>query len=94
MSRKDPANFGSAFADGKSPPDAPETGFTEAAGRFSVVMPERVILALLRSESDRHAKPENEGDLRRFLMHFIDPMITEDERESYVTSFQRTPPVP
>lgn len=93
MSRKDPANFGSTFADGKFPPDAPEPGFTEAAGRFSVVMPERVILALLRSESDRLAKPENVDDLREFFMHFFDPMISEDERESYVTSFQRTPPV-
>ncbi|MCZ6868110.1 MAG: hypothetical protein O7G84_01240 [Gammaproteobacteria bacterium] len=92
--RKDPANLGGTFENDKFPPDDPVLDFEQAAGAHSVVMPERVILALLRSETDRLSNLANVGELRRFFSFFFDPMITEDERESYITSFQRTPPVP
>jgi hypothetical protein len=90
MSRKDPANFGTVVSEEKCPPDTP---IAVAAGRYSVVMPERVILALLRSEVARLSDTANAADLLRFFMHFFDPMITEVERNSYVTNFQRQPPV-
>lgn len=93
-SRKDPANFGTVVSEEKFPPTDPEPTFDVAAGRYSVVMPERVILALLRTEVDRLAKPENEPDLRRFFEHFYDPMISAEERDSYITNFQRQPPLP
>lgn len=93
MSRKDPSNFGTAVSEEKLPPDTPKEPFEVAAGRFSVVMPERVILALLRSEVDRLANPDNGDDLRRFFNHFFDPMISNKERESYIVNFQRQPPV-
>ncbi len=92
MSRKDPRNFGTELSEEKSPPNAPTLDHQVAAGRFSVVMPERVILFLLRQESARLAKAENEADLRRFFEHFFDPMISTAERESYVHNFQREPP--
>lgn len=94
MNRKDPRNFGTEVSEERSPPDDPPLGYQEAAGKYSIVMPERVMLALLRSEVTRLAKAENIGELRRFFGHFFDPMITEDERESYVTDFQRQPPLP
>lgn len=93
MGRKDPANFGTITSEAKLPPDDEPPDFDVAAGRFSVVMPERVFLALLRVETNRLADTANVDDLRRFFMHFFDPMITEKERESYITNFQREPPV-
>ena len=87
--RKDPSNFGTALSEAKDEP----LGFEVPAGRFSIVMPERIIMALLRDEVSRLAAPAGEDDLRRFFSHFFDPMITEAERNSYVTDFQRKPPV-
>jgi hypothetical protein len=91
--RKDPSNFGTIVSEDKCPPDAAPPSFEVAAGRYSVVMPERIILALLRTEADRLSDKDNETDLVRFFGHFFDPMISEAERNSYVSSFQRTPPV-
>lgn len=88
--RKDPRNFGSAF-DQTLPPE-PTFAVRVAAGRYSVVMPERVLLALLRTEADRLADPKNVDLLRGFFEHFFDPMIGQRERETYVQNFQRSPP--
>ncbi len=92
--RKDPRNFGGTFEGQKFPEDAPAINYQQAAGAHSIVMPERVILKLLRTESERLSDPANVDDLRRFFSFFFDPAITVDERESYITSFQNTPPVP
>lgn len=88
--RKDPRNLGSAFATAKdaAAPHLPAT--SPVAGRFSVVMAERVFLALLRSEVERLR--ENEEELRRFLSHFFDPLISVEERDQYVANFRRDPP--
>jgi hypothetical protein len=93
MSRKDPRNFGTAVSEEKCPPDAPTEDFAVAAGRYSVVMPERVILALLRSEVERLSDTSAHDDLLRFFSHFFDPMITVKERDSYIGNFQKQPPV-
>jgi hypothetical protein len=91
--RKDPRNLGAGFSAAKaaSSPAVPIASLV--AGRFSVVMAERVFLALLRSEVDRLSDRANDEDLRRFLGHFFDPLITVEERNSYVANFQRQPPV-
>ena len=87
--RKDPRNFGVGTEAAKS--DHGIEGF--AVGRFSVTLPERVFLALLRFEVSRLADPANVTELRRFFSHFFDPMISETERDAYVEAFQREPPV-
>lgn len=88
--RKDPRNFGTAVANEKdaSFPTDPAAN----AGRYAVVMPERVILALLRSEVTRLSDSNNRDDLVRLFSHFFDPMITVEERNSYVNAFQKFPP--
>jgi len=90
--RKSPANFGTIVSEALQPPGSPDRTYTTAPGRYSVVMPERVLISLLRTEVDRLAAPENVRLLRGFFSHFFDPMVGEAERESYVTSFQRSPP--
>lgn len=92
--RKDPDNFGGTLENEKFDPNASPINYEQAAGAHSIVMPERVILALLRSETDRLSNVDNVDELRRFFSFFFDPAITEDERESYIISFQNTPPVP
>jgi hypothetical protein len=88
--RKDPRNFGTAVAEEKEAtfPTDPEAN----AGRYMVAMPERIILALFRSEVERLSDPNNRDDLVRLFSHFFDPMITEEERNSYVNNFQKYPP--
>ena len=88
--RKDPRNFGTAFD--SALPQQPAFPVRVAAGRYSVVMPERVIIALLRTEADRLADPKNVELLRGFFEHFFDPMTGQKERETYVQNFQRSPP--
>lgn len=88
--RKHPSNFGTDVANQKEAefPTDPAAN----AGRYAVVMPERVILALLRSTVDRLSNSENEDDLVRFFSHFFDPMMSVAERNTYVNSFQKRPP--
>jgi len=90
--RKDPRNFGTQLAEEKQAELPLRPDIISASGRFSVVMAERVFLKLLRQEITRLCDPANETDLRRFFSHFFDPMVTKDERDSYVSNFQRNPP--
>jgi len=88
--RKDPRNIGTAVAkeqDARFPTD-PEAN----AGRYPLVLPERVILALLRSEVARLSDPDNRDDLVRLFSHFLDPIMSESERTSHVNNFQKYPP--
>ncbi len=88
--RKDPRNFGTATSkeiEDRYPNDA------ETVGDVAIVMPERVILSLLRLEVDRLALPANRDQLVRFFSHFFDPMMTVEERNTYVDNFQAQPPV-
>jgi hypothetical protein len=78
------------FGDGIPEPQDP--GYREPEGRYSVPMPERILLMLLRDEVTRLSSPDGTSDLRRFFSHFFDPMIGERERNTYVDNFQRQPP--
>ena len=62
-----------------------------ANARTSIVLLERVILNLLRSEVDRLKNDEDE--LTRFFSHFFDPTAGAEERARFVTNFMREPPV-
>lgn len=79
---QDDKRFSEPFFDG---PKAAEI-------RTSIVLPERLIRALLKSEVDRLLADEDE--LRRFFSHFFDPTLPEDEveREAYVSNFRTNPP--
>ena len=89
--RKHPRNFGTQLSNEKLPPDSPDPTFAVAAGRFSVTMPERVLLILLRQEMERLSKAENVDDLTLFFRHFY-TLISEEELQTYVSDFQRKPP--
>jgi len=88
--RKDPRNFGTAVATEKDAtfPTDPNAN----AGRYPLVLPERIILALFRSEIARLSDPNNRSDLVRLFAHFFDPVISAEERDAYVTNFQKYPP--
>lgn len=91
--RKDPRNVATQLAEEKpGEVQLRDVGEFTAAGRFSVVMAERVFLKLLRQEITRLSDIDNEDQLRRFFRHFFDPMVKAAERDSYVTNFQRNPP--
>lgn len=90
MSRKDRRNMGVATAEEKATQYTPPEGAT--AGRVSIVMPDRLFLALLRDEVDRLSNVDNQDDLERFFAHFFDPMIGAEERATYVRDFQEKPP--
>jgi len=62
--------------------------------RTSVVMAERILLAVLRSEVARLSADTDEarGELTRIFSHIFDPTIGATERASFVTDFQRRPP--
>jgi len=62
--------------------------------RTSVVMAERLLLAVLRSEVDRLAADTDEAraELNRIFGHIFDPTIGANERASFATDFQRRPP--
>lgn len=81
------SNFGDGF------PEPEDPGYPVPEGRYSVPMPERILLALLRDEVLFLASPEGATDLRRFFSHFFDPVISEKERNTYVDNFQRQPPM-
>lgn len=61
-----------------------------AESRTNVVMIERVLLAVLRSEVDRLAKDEAEAT--RFFSHFFDPLAGVKERKAFVENFRKQPP--
>lgn len=88
-SRKDIRNFGSSFAATK--PAAPEP--QSVNNRTTVVLPERVIVGLLRTETARLTdKTTGRDELIKFFGHFFDSSIDTDERDSYVDNFLRQPP--
>jgi hypothetical protein len=66
-----------------------EPQLTEA--RTNIVMIERVLLAVIRSEVERLRADTNE--LTRFFSHFYDPIAGEEERARFVANFQAQPPV-
>lgn len=76
----DDARFGEPFFDGP----------TQAEMRTAIVLPERLIRAVLASEIERLA--QDEAELRRFFSHFFDPTASEAERDSYVANFLAAPP--
>jgi hypothetical protein len=88
MNRKTRAlrNLGGAVAAGLTNP----TGSGAEVMRTNVVLIERVILAVLRSEVDRLSQDRSECD--RFFAHFYDPIVGEAERAEFVTNFMRAPP--
>lgn len=90
MSRKDARDFGAELSE-QQPPEPVE--FVAAAGRYGSAMAERVLLALLRQEVERLARPANAELLRRFFAHFYAPLVSKDELESYAQSFAHSPPV-
>lgn len=65
-------------------------GPDQAEIRTSIVLPERIIRAVLLSEVERLS--EDESELRRFFSHFFDPTVGEEERATYVQNFQAAPP--
>lgn len=67
-------------------------GPTAAEQRTSIVLPERLVRAVLKAEVDRLSKDETE--VRRFFSHFFDPTLgdPESEREAYVSNFMAAPP--
>lgn len=77
---QDDERFAEPFFDG--PP--------QAEMRTSIVLPERLIRAVLASEVDRLAGDEDE--LRRFFAHFFDPTSSAAERDTYVSNFIAAPP--
>jgi len=58
--------------------------------RTSVVLAERLILLVLRSEVERLAADPDE--LTRFFRHFFDPTATAAQREQFVAHFTKSPP--
>ena len=62
---------------------------TEA--RTNIVMIERLLLAIIRSEVDRLR--QDKAELTRFFSHFFDPLAGETEREKFVNNFIKQPPV-
>jgi len=61
-----------------------------AEARTNIVLVERVLLAILRTEIDRLKGDESE--LNRFFGHFFDPIAGEKERKGFVGNFQNQPP--
>jgi hypothetical protein len=65
-------------------PDAPEVM------RTNIVLVERIVLAILRSEVERLSKDTSE--CTRFFSHFFDPIAGPTERAEFVRNFVRRPP--
>jgi len=87
-SRKDKRNLGGTdTADIES--FFGEPTITEA--RVNVVLVERIILLILRTEIDRLVADRSE--LERFFSHFYDPTAGPAERARFVTDFLASPPV-
>jgi len=87
VSRKDRAlrNLG-GFVSAELPesPDAPEVM------RTNIVLVERIVLSILRSETERLSKDSSE--CTRFFSHFFDPIAGPAERAEFVRNFMRRPP--
>lgn len=66
-------------------------GPTLASARTSIVLLERLFLAILRSEIERLS--EDKTELERFFSHFFDPTAGTEERDRFVDNFIRQPPV-
>nr|MCH9839315.1 hypothetical protein [bacterium] len=60
------------------------------AARVSVVMVERIILQILRTEVTRLSTTPSE--LTRYFHHIYDPTISEDERKAFEANFTAAPP--
>lgn len=60
------------------------------ADRTSVIMIERLIHAILKTECDRLVADESEAT--RYFSHFFDPILGETERAEFVKHFRRQPP--
>jgi hypothetical protein len=90
MGRKDrieARNIGNAVSKSVTPYFG---GPPAAEARTNIVLVERLILQILRTEIDRLLASEEE--LQRFFSHFFDPLAGEAERKSFAVNFQRKPP--
>lgn len=80
-------NLGGTFDETVEPffdgPDSAEV-------RTSVVMVDRILIGLLRSEIERLRKDKEETT--RFFSHFFDPTMGETERKAIVDNFVSDPP--
>lgn len=61
-----------------------------SAARTNVINIERLLVQLLRLETERFK--EDPELLRMFFKHMFDPLVGEAEREEFVTNFVRLPP--
>lgn len=61
-----------------------------AEARTAIVLPERIILSLLRTEITRLAA--DRAETLRFFSHFFDTTVDEDERNAFVDNFVGQPP--
>lgn len=87
MSRKDRLlkNLGGVVsAELPASPEAPDVM------RTNVVLIERILLAVLRSEVERLSQDKDECS--RFFSHFYDPIAGQSEREKFVSNFMKHPP--
>jgi hypothetical protein len=88
-------NLGGTFeqTDDRAKPffDGPQA----AEMRTSIVMVERIILAVLRSEVERLSADTDEAraELNRIFSHIFDPTVGVAERAEFAADFQRRPPV-
>jgi hypothetical protein len=61
--------------------------------KTAIVLPERLLRAVLLSEIDRLSAKANVSECVRFFSHFFDPSIADtSERDSWVKDFQETQP--
>lgn len=67
-------------------------GPTQAEMRTPIVMPERLVRAMLLAEVDRLSASQDEAE--RFFSHFFDPSLGDDatERNAYVENYLANPP--
>lgn len=63
-----------------------------AQARVNVVMVERVLLAVLRTEFARLTASTGGSEAERIFGHIFDPLLGDNERQEIVTYFQRRPP--
>lgn len=67
-------------------------GPARAHQRMPVVMPERLLKAVLENEVARLSDPKNLADLERFFSHFFDSTASEEEPAQFARHFQKDPP--
>lgn len=86
MSNRKTRNLGGTFEETIEPYfDGPEL----AQNRTNIAMPERMVLAVLRSEVERLRA--DRAELTRFFSHFFDPTAPQD-RDAFVSNFISEPP--